>query len=439
MLEFNNALKACGFNTEARQIKTEELAKVRAPSIILSGLGKKSKSNKLGHYFIIKPCGNNITIFDYPDDIQTFPVGFLISKLKQNNINNFPIILCSLDERSSKKMFTEIQLERNKKRDKSFSYKELIKFSSFREKIIGQFDFGRKPEGSTQKCTFKLENNSNSIIKIENLKADCKCSEIKIDKHKLKVNESCVITMKISLSEKYRNVAVRGWGKIEQIDGQKATELLLLVNGYSEPRILCKPQKIDFGVIEPTSESTRVKNVKILKTDSAYNQDIISIKSNSTAVNIANIERNAKYVSFDAILDANDFIGLMTSRINVFMDEETKPANYFDVKALFKLDYVISPQSLIVSRDNKAKVIIKNANGKEFKIKTMTYENFPEIFSSSCNFRGNIYYVFVSIEQNLNPQRLLQDNLLVEVYTDNENNSCTLEIPVVYIPERFEG
>ena len=36
MLELNNALQKCGFETEAKTIKSEDIIKVKSPSIVLN-------------------------------------------------------------------------------------------------------------------------------------------------------------------------------------------------------------------------------------------------------------------------------------------------------------------------------------------------------------------------------------------------------------------
>ena len=120
-LEMNNALKKCGFKTEAKIIKSEDIIKVKSPSIVLNNPDKGT--NDPGHFFTIIPHDDKITIYDYPTEIRILPADFLVSSLKQSNINEFPIIMCKAPKKVEKKRAIR---QVSKSMGKSFS-KVLIK------------------------------------------------------------------------------------------------------------------------------------------------------------------------------------------------------------------------------------------------------------------------------------------------------------------------
>ena len=342
MLELNNALQKCGFETKAKTIKSEDIIKVKSPSIVLHF--PKNKANKPGHFFIIMPHDNKITVYDYPQEVQTYPADFLVSSLKQDNINEFPILICKpkrkLEEGKGSQQTTKVESE--------------IIFKGFDKQLMGDLDFGNQPESSLIKCSFNLINMSSTSIELKDIKADCKCSKIHIDKTYVSPGNSCKITMDISLAKKYKDTAIKGMGIINQANGAKSTYLLMLIKGYSEPRILCNPQKINFGTIKTNSGLAKLEGIKVLKTKFAKDQTITKIKPTSSNINIFNIKKNIDSIEFDITLDSSDSVGLQTSRIDVFLDNESEPANYFDVMALLQLDFSISPNVAIVKKGQES-------------------------------------------------------------------------------------
>jgi ABC-type bacteriocin/lantibiotic exporter with double-glycine peptidase domain len=98
MLELNVALQKCGFETEAKIIRAEDLAKVKSPSIVL--YYPSNKPNAIGHFFILMPQHDQIAVYDYPREVHTFPTSYLIAGLKQEDIHEFPILICKIKRNS---------------------------------------------------------------------------------------------------------------------------------------------------------------------------------------------------------------------------------------------------------------------------------------------------------------------------------------------------
>jgi hypothetical protein len=430
-LEFNTALKKCGFDTKPKTIKTEELAKVNVPSIVLNGINKNNKPNELGHYFIVIPKDKVITIYDYPNEVQALPVDYLISVLKQKEITEFPIILCEPKEQIDR-MKSPISTNDKYSKGTIKNLENLIEFKEFGKQITGEFDFGKHSEGRLVECTINIINSSADEIRIKSLEADCRCSEIQIDKKVLKPNESCKIRMDISLAQKYKDVAVRGWGTIEKVDSTKSSKIMLFVKGYSEPRVLCEPQKLDFGVIKSGNGTQKFENVKVLKTIYAGNQNISKIEPTSTMIKIENTKEYDNTIQFDVILNSSEFIGLENSKINVFMNKENKPAIYFDVRALLKSDFQVSPKTMIIdNKANMATAIIKAPDNQKFEIKHVKI-NYPDIFKVSYENIKEYCQINVSIRENNKPQMFLEDQVVVDIEMDSKNHLLT--IPLLCIP-----
>ena len=260
MLDFNNALKQCGYTTQAKLIKPEDLVKIKTPFVVLNNT--KKDNDGVGHFFIMIPNDGIVTIYDYPKDIQTCPADFLESVLKQNGINEIPIIMCEL----------KTSIDENNARD-IVDFKKAVDFRNFNEKVIAQLDFGNIAEGALLRCTFRLTNKSRDSIIIQNIKADCKCSEITIDKTHLNPGDTSTISFKLSLAHRYKETTIHGWGRLAKSDGSQATNLLLFVKGYSEARVLLGPQKIDFGYVKTNSGNAIFKDAKITKTQYARDKD----------------------------------------------------------------------------------------------------------------------------------------------------------------------
>ena len=358
MLEFNTALQKCGFETEAKMIHAEDITKVKFPSIVLHY--PKNKANKLGHFFIIIPHDNQITIYDYPHDVQTYPADFLVSSLKQNDIDEFPIIMCK-----SKRKLTE-----GKSSQKATKVESEIIFKGFDKQLMGSVDFSSQPESSLVECSFRLVNRSAAAIELKNIVADCKCSKIHIDKTSVSPGDFCKITMDISLTKKYKDVAVRGRATINQANGDRSTNLMMLVKGYSEPRVLCNPQKINFGTIKTNSGLAKLEGIKILKTKFSKDKKI-SIKPTASKIKIVNIKQNTDSIEFDVTLDSRESIGFETSKINVFLGNESEPANYFDVMFLSQLDFALSPKVVIAKKD-KTSIVTVTPKEQELTVEKST-------------------------------------------------------------------
>lgn len=59
MVEMHDALRQCGYEADARIIRTEDLARVDTPSIVL--YKPSDKARQIGHFFAIVPQGNKNT------------------------------------------------------------------------------------------------------------------------------------------------------------------------------------------------------------------------------------------------------------------------------------------------------------------------------------------------------------------------------------------
>jgi len=424
MLEINNALQKCGFETKAKIIKSEDIIKVKSPSIVLNY--PKNKANKPGHFFIIIPHDNKITIYDYPQEVQTYPADFLVSALKQNNINEFPIVMCK----------TKRKLEEGKGSQKTTKVDSEIIFKGFDKQLMGDLDFGNQPESSLIKCSFNLKNISSAPIELKDLKADCKCSEIYINRTYLSPGNSCKITMDISLAKKYKDIAVRGMGTINQANGSKSTNVLMLVKGYSEPRVLCNPQKINFGTIKTSSGLAKLEGMKVLKTKFAKDQTVNKIEPTASNINISNINKNINSIEFDITLDTKDSVGLQTSKINVFLDNESEPANYFDVMALLQLDFAFSPKVAIVKKGRESVVTITPKEQKFVVEKVLLHGN-SDYFNISYSNETNYSSIYISIGNKKSPQQLIEDFVEVVIRLKNTEEKRVLKIPIIYIPQNY--
>ena len=421
MLEINNALQKCGFETEAKTIKSEDIIKVKSPSIVFNY--PKSKANKLGHFFIIIPHDNKITIYDYPKEVQTYPADFLVSTLKQNNINEFPIIMCKR------------KLEKGKNNQKITKVESEIIFKGFDKQLMEGLDFGNQPESSLIECSFNLINKSSTPIELEDIKADCKCSKIHIDKTYVSPGNSCEITMDISLAKKYKDTAVRGWVTINQANGAKSTNLMMLIKGYSEPRVLCNPQKINFGTIKIDSGLAKLEGIKVLKTKFTKDQTV-KIRPTASNINILNIKENINSIEFDITLDSTDSIGLQTSKINVFLDNESEPANYFDVMALLQQDFAFSPKVAIIKKGLESIVTI-NSSERKFTVEKVLLHRNLDYFNVSYSNETNYSSICISIGNKEAPEQLVEDFVEVVIRLKDTEEERVLKIPIIYIPHNY--
>jgi len=421
MLEINNSLQKCGFETEAKTIKSEDIIKVKSPSIVLNY--PKNKANKPGHFFIIIPHDNKITIYDYPQDVQTYPADFLVSSLKQNNINEFPIVMCK----------TKRKLEEGKGSQKATKVESEIIFKAFDKQLMGELDFGNQPESSLIECSFNLINMSSTSIELKDIKADCKCSKIHIDETYVSPGNSCKITMDISLAKKYKDTGVRGWGTINQANGALSTNLMMLIKGYSEPRVLCIPQKIDFATIKTNSGLAKLQGIKVLKTKFAKDQTVNKIEPTASNINIFNIKRNIDSIEFDITLDSSDSVGLETSKINVFLDNESEPANYFDVMALLQQDFAFSPKVAIVKKGRESVVTITPKEQK-FAVEKILLHGNSDYFNVSYSNGTNYSSICISIGNKESPQQLIEDFVEVVIRLKDTEEERVLKIPIIYIP-----
>jgi hypothetical protein len=424
MLELNSALQKCGFETEAKTIKSEDIIKVKSPSIVLNY--PKNNANKLGHFFIIIPHDNKITIYDYPQDAQTYPADFLISTLKQNDINEFPIIMCK----------TKRKLEGGKDSQKVTKLEGNIIFNTFDKQLIGSLDFGNQPEASLVKCSFNLINMSSTSIELKDIKADCKCSKIHIDETHVSPGNSCKITMDISLAKKYKDTAVRGRATINQANGDRSTNLMMLIKGYSEPRILCNPQKINFGTIKTNSGLAKLEGIKVLKTKFSKDQTVNKMEPTASNINILNIKQNMDSIEFDITLDSSDSFGLETSKINVFLDNESEPANYFDVTALLQLDFAFSPKVAIVKKGQESIVTITSKEHKITVEKVLIHGN-SDFFNVSYSNETNYSSICISIGNKESPQQLIEDFAEVVIRLKDTGEERVLKIPIICIPHNY--
>lgn len=420
MLELTNALKKCGFKTESKIIKAEDITKVKSPSIVFHY--PKNKTDKLGHYFIIIPHKNKVSIYDYPEEVQTFSADFLASSLKQNNINEFPIIMCKAKKKP----------EEDNGSQKLIKMDGEIIFKDFDEQLTGELNFGNQPESSQIECCFNLINMSSKPIELQDIEADCKCSKISANETQVKPGNSCKIAMNISLIRKYKDIAVKGRVRIKQVDAANSTNLMLLIRGYSEPRVLCNPQKINFGTIKANSGLAKLKDIKILKTKFSKNQEV-NIKPTSSNINILNIEQNIDLIKFDVTLDSNNSIGLETSKINVFLDNESESANYFDITASVKLDYAISPKVAIIKKGKESIITVTPKEQKFVIEKVMLCEN-SDYFNVSCSNEMNCSKIYISVSNKEPPKKLIEDFVEVVTRLKDTEKEKILRISIIYIP-----
>ena len=424
LLEFSNALQKCGYETKARTIKSEDITKVKIPSIVLHY--PKNRANKLGHFFIIIPHDNKITIYDYPKETETYPAEFLVSMLKQNNINEFPIIMCTTKRKSRE----------GEGSHRTIKVESEIIFKGFDKQLMGGMDFGNQPESSLIKCSFNLINKSSTSIELKDMKADCKCSKINIDKTYVSPGNSCKITMDISLAQKYKDVAVRGRGTINQANGARSTNLMMLIKGYSEPRVLCNPQKINFGTIKTNSGLVTLEGIKVLKTKFAKDQTVNKIEPTASNINIFNIKRNIDSIEFDITLDSSDSFGLETSKINVFLDNESEPANYFDVMVLLQQDFAFSPKVAIVKKGRES-IITINSKEQKFTVEKILLHGNSDYFNVSYSNGTNYSTICISIGNKESPQQLIEDVVEVVIRLKDTEEERVLKIPIIYIPHSY--
>lgn len=421
MLDLNNALQKCGFETEAKTIKSEDLGKVKSPSIVLHY--PKNKANTVGHFFIIIPHDGKITIYDYPKEVRTYPADFLVTALRQNGVHEFPILMCK----------AKAKLERGKADQKTTRVESDIIFKGSDKQLMGNLDFGRQPEGSLIRCSFRLINRSSTAIELNDAAADCKCSKIHVDEPHVSPGKSCKITLDISLVKKYKDVAVKGLAKINQGNGTMFANLIMLIKGYSEPRVLCNPQKIDFGSIKTNSGVAKYEGAKVLKTEFAKDHTINSIKPTAPNISVVNMNQNADSVEFDIALDSGDSVGLQTSKINVFLDGESEPANYFDVMALLQMDFTFSPRVAIVKKGRESIVIIIPKEQK-FAVEKVLLPGNSNYFSVSYLNGTDYSSIHISIGDKEPPQQLIEDFVEVVIRLKDTKEERVLKIPVIYIP-----
>lgn len=163
MSEMNNALRECGYATDARTIRIDDLGGIDTPSVVLHY--SQNQYQGMGHYFAIIPHDNKITIYDYPNNVVTYTTDFLISYLKQNGAVECPIIMCrpngAVKEDKGRHAVTKVETD--------------VVFTEFDKQLLGSVDFGREPEASLVACTFRLVNRSRTAIHVGEVEGDCKC------------------------------------------------------------------------------------------------------------------------------------------------------------------------------------------------------------------------------------------------------------------------
>jgi hypothetical protein len=344
--------------------------------------------------------------------------------LKQKNINEFPIVMCKIKRES----------EKAKGGEKIAEVEREIICKGFDGQLVGQLDFGHQVEASLMRCKFNLINRSSASIEITDVRAECKCSKMYIGETRVRPGKSCMITMDISLVKKYKDVAVRGWGTINQVGGTGSTKLIMLIKGYSEPRVLCKPQKIDFGTIKTNSGLARLEGIRVLMTDCGKGQTIKRIESTASNVNISNIRRNIDSVEFDIALDSRDAVGLQTSKINVFLDNEFEAASYFDVMALLQLDCAMSPTVAIVKKGLEAVVTI-TPKAQRFTVEKVVLSESADYFNVSYSNGAEYSSIRVSVGDKEPPQQLVKDVVAVVIRLMDTQEERVLKIPMIYVPD----
>jgi len=99
MLEFKNALLSLGFEVDAQKLNVNELANIRAPSILLVLPPENLEGGwapPFAHYVVLWPLDKQrVRILDYPRESVVFSVDYLIRDLRSAGITNIPVLLCS--------------------------------------------------------------------------------------------------------------------------------------------------------------------------------------------------------------------------------------------------------------------------------------------------------------------------------------------------------
>ena len=419
MLEFNDALKQCGYTTHPQIIKPGDLVKIASPFVVLNNT--KDTKNEVGHYFVIVPNDGMATIYDYPQDIRTFPCGFLESLLKENGIDELPIIMCELnkpiDEKNGRKVW-EFQ-------------KELC-ITNCNDKVIGQLDCGKMAEGGVLKCKFALTNETADAIVIKNVKADCSCSEVNIDKRRLNPGDTATISLEISLVHRYKETTIHGLGRIAKADGSQTTDLLLFVKAYSEPRVLVEPQKVKFGYIATDSGNATVKDAKITKTQYAENATITKIQSTDANISVSNVRRKGDVTLFDIVWDSTELVGLKNSKIEVFLGDEEQSASYFDIAGVFKMEFAIAPQIVIVKEGKTSEVTIASKD-KKCVVNRVRVPKAAGVFDVSYSNEEGSSSVFIKLRDKVGGQAFIEAMMEVEITVEESEQVRLVKVPVVCV------
>jgi len=99
MLEFKGVLEAIGFEVHAQRITVDELANIRAPTILLAlpvGTPEGTTAQPVqGHYLVVWPSdAESVEILDYPREPTVLFTDSWISHLRSIGVKSIPVLLC---------------------------------------------------------------------------------------------------------------------------------------------------------------------------------------------------------------------------------------------------------------------------------------------------------------------------------------------------------
>jgi len=428
MLEFKKALIEIGYNVEAQKLCPEELRNIRVPCVVLSeSPDKNGNSGSLGHFFIITPQADNkeINVYDYPSKPQAIQIEILIESLKQKGVTEIPTLLCGKEGQRLEEMLVATTFEPVRHiADNTAIYKDTIMIDNVSHRLVAEIDFGDIPEGTVFNGKFKVKNTTTNTLKLKYLKADCKCTGISCDKSVLQPGDEATILATVSLVQKYLDMVVNGYALFEH-DGNEIL-VKLLIKGTSQPRWLCKPQRVDFGDVQP-GDSTNKKLI-LERTQYGKTSTITKIEPDSDFILVEKTNSDEEKCVLGVRIKPNGVSGLLSGKINIYLNNEVYPATYFDIHGVVYEEFIVVPNQVLLRAGEPQEIKLSHYNNEPFEIKSFNMDSGSDKIIVK-KLLANSTDSFLSLNiKDIHTQEMIKDVLHIQIKINSKIH--TISVPI---------
>jgi hypothetical protein len=443
--DVKQAMEQLGFSVPALRLQPAELIGVKVPSIAwVPAARPPAGAEGLGHFFVIRPLSaERVQILDFPAGApQVFLTSQWLELLRAKPKIDLFLLPAAHSSQDPATTFDSkaaaVALASTPPVALAVKLMATDKFTQIDLKdaaittAAASWSFGEMPEGSTVQHDFILKNLTSRDLHVVEVRPNCGCTKVQIDKKLIPVGGSATISTQISLEGRHGTLAATVLTLFAPTDNFPPQ--LVDFHGKIAERWVCEPALISLGDIDPaTPELIRNLVISPGPASQLLNAFKLKLPDGITARDISSseeIKNNARRLELR--IHPNVFAGEFSSNVDIMVSNQSEPAATCVVVGQIHEEWAALPRSVFLGSKPQSLQIVCEDRDKALKVLSATVSEggsalFVEPLSST-----DPHIAIFSIHAKPNAPRWLQGIIEFKVSEVDGSNPKTLKVPVVH-------